>query len=119
MKKVYIVLEYPNENVDLQQLINENEDLSMFVPFIVGVFNKKSIASATAKEMTNKNGDKYSYFIEEYIINTMYFKTQEEVDKEVSDCIEEMVKEGLIDYKIGDDGQFYFEVTDKGKKEIE
>jgi len=24
-----------------------------------------------------------------------------------------MVKEGVIDYKIGEDGQFYFEVVDK------
>lgn len=113
MKKVYVVMEFPNEGMD------EQEDLSMLMPFIIGVFGKKSLASAIAKEMTEKQGDKYSYFIEEYDLNNVYFKTQEEVDREVSECIEEMVKEGLIDYKIGDDGQFYFEVTDKGKKEIE
>ena len=30
-----------------------------------------------------------------------------------------MVKEGILDYKIGEDGDFYFEVTENGQEEIQ
>jgi len=109
--KLYIVLEFPNPNVKHEE--------EVFDQFIVGVFSKKSIANAVAKDLKKKNKKKYDYLVEDYELNNLYFKTQEEVDREISDCIEEMVKEGLMDYTIGEDGEFYFEVTDKGKKETE
>lgn len=108
--KVYIVLEFPK-----QQETNEN----LVVPFIVGIFDRKKLAQKVVKQLRQKNKKTYMYLIEDYEINSMYFKTQEEVDREISECIEEMVKEGLLDYKIGEDGKFYFETTDKGKEELE
>lgn len=108
--KLYIVLEFPNPNID-------HED-QVFDPFIVGIFSKKSIANAVAKDLKKKNKTKYDYFVEDYELNNLYYKTQEEVDKEISQCIEELVKEGLMDYTVGEDGKFYFELTEKGKKEI-
>ena len=68
---------------------------------------------------SKKNKGKYEYIIDDYELNNIYFKTKEEVEQEISDSIEEMVKNGLMDYKVGEDGKFYFELTEKGKKEIQ
>lgn len=110
--KAYVVIEYPN----IEEITDIIEDAIM--PFVVGIFSKKSIARKVIENLIDKNKNKFLYFIEEYQVNNIYYKTEEELEKEVSESVEKMVKEGILDYKIGEDGQFYFEVTKKGEKEI-
>lgn len=112
MKKrsVYVLLEFPNMDDDSLQF----EDI---MPFIVGVFSKASIAEIEAEYMFKKNKGKYLYFIEDYELNTPYLKSEEEAERELSEALEQMVKEGIVDYKIGEDGDFYFEVVDRNKKD--
>lgn len=104
-KTVYILIEFPNLYNDL--------NIDDIMPFIVGVFSKKSIARAEKKELSLKNKGKYLYFIEPYEINAVYLKSEEEAEEELSEALEEMVKQGIVDYRIGEDGQFYFEVVEK------
>lgn len=110
--KLYIVYELLNSRLE------HSEEEYELHPFIVGIFSKKSLAKAIIKDLRFKNKDKYEYIIDDYALNNIYFKTQEEVDRELSESIEEMVRYGLMDYKIGEDGVFYFELTDKGKEEL-
>lgn len=110
--KLYIVYEVLNPKLE------HSEEEHELHPFIVGIFSKKSLAKAIIKDLRSKNKDKYDYFVDDYVLNNIYYKTQEEVDRELSESIEEMVRNGLMDYKIGEDGVFYFELTDKGKDEL-
>jgi len=109
-RKVYVLLEFPN-------LDDDNFPIDHIMPFIVGVFSKASIAEKEAEYMFNKNKGQYLYFIEDYELNTPYLKSEEEAERELSEALEQMVKEGIVDYKIGEDGDFYFEVVDKDKKD--
>lgn len=86
--------------------------------FIVGVFSNGQIAEEVVSSLYAKNKGAYEYQIEEYELDIMHYKTEEEMEQDVSEIIEEMVKDGLIDYKVGEDGQFYFEVTDKGEESL-
>jgi hypothetical protein len=113
MKKtrmVYVLLEFPN--VENETVL---EDIENFMPFIVGVFAKKSMAMEVAEELFLNNKKRYLYFIEDYELNTVYFEDEEDTQIELSEVLEEMVKDGTIDYKIGEDGQFYFEVVEKNE----
>lgn len=112
MKKAYVVLEF--DNID-----EEHEEIG--VPYIVGVFSKKSIAFRVAKRLFEKYGDYCTYAVQDYELNRVYLDEQsdEEMMAETSKAIEEMVKNGILDYKVGEDGDFYFELTEKGKKSIE
>lgn len=113
MKKtrvLYVLMEFPN--LDIEQ---EMEEEMYIAPFIVGVFSKKSLAMDAAEELYVKNKGRYLYLIEDYALNEMYFKDEEEIEREISEHLEEMVKEGVVDYKIGEDGNFYFEVVEDKK----
>lgn len=112
MKSAYIILKFANidEDIDIDE-----DDFFVPEPFIVGVFSKKSIANQTAYELSQRDKDHF-YAVEPYELNMVYVETQEEADAQVSECIEQMVKDGIVDYKIGEDGQFYFEVIDKDKR---
>jgi hypothetical protein len=90
------------------------------IPYIVGIFSGKTKAFKTAERLFKKYGEYCSYIVQDYEVNKVYLneQSQEEILKETSEAIEIMVKEGILDYKIGEDGDFYFEVTEKGKKEI-
>jgi hypothetical protein len=113
MKKtrmVYILLEFPN--IENETIL---EDIDNLMPFIVGVFAKKSMAMEVAEELFLNNKKRYLYIIEDYELNTVYFEDEEDTKRELSEALEEMVKEGIIDYKIGEDGQFYFEVVKKNE----
>ena len=112
--KLYVVYETLSPEVE-----HDPAELDNALPFIVGIFNKKGLAKAIVKDLTKKNKGKYEYIIDDYELNNIYFKTKEEVEQEISDSIEEMVKNGFMDYKVGEDGKFYFELTEKGKKEIQ
>ena len=113
MKKAYVVLEF--EDV---ANIEDEEEIFDIIPFIVGVFSKKSLAYKAADDLAIQNKDNF-YVVEDYALNVTYAKTEEEAAQHLSRSIEQMVKDGTIDYKIGEDGQFYFEVTEKGRKKIE
>lgn len=108
-RRVYVLFELPN----LEEGYTA-DDYAM--TFIVGVFSKASIAEKEAEYMFKKNKGQYVYFIEDYEINTPYLKSEEEAQRELSEALEEMVKEGIVDYKIGEDGDFYFEVVDEEKR---
>lgn len=113
MKKtrmVYVLLEFPN--IENETIL---EDIDNLMPFIVGVFAKKSMAMEVAEELFLNNKKRYLYIIEDYELNTVYFEDEEDTKRELSEALEEMVKEGIIDYKIGEDGQFYFEVVKKNE----
>lgn len=114
--KAYVVIEYPLvQDYDDDDIVDEEFELPSFV---VGVFNKRSLAKKIAQDLFKKNGNMYFYVVDEYDVNQAYVKTEEEAIEHVSESIEKMVKDGYLDYKIGEDGQFYFEVTEKGKTEL-
>lgn len=115
--KAYLVVEYPLiQDLEEDQVVDDEFELPSF---IVGVFNKKSIARKVAKDLFDRNGDFYFYVVDEYEVNQAYVKTEEEAFEHVSESIEKMVKDGYLDYKIGEDGDFYFEVTEKGRTELQ
>lgn len=106
-------MEFPN--LDIEELEAEDMDEDYTAPFIVGIFSKKSLAMDAAEELFIKNNEKYLYMIEDYILNEIYFEEDEDIEKEISESLEKMVKDGLVDYKIGEDGNFYFEVIEDKK----
>lgn len=114
--KIYVVFEYLNIE-DVEDMEDLENYMNSFIPFIVGTFSSKKLAKSIVKKFTDKYKDARTYFIEEYEVDNIYYKTEEELEKEVSESVEKMVKEGILDYKIGEDGQFYFEVIDKNKRE--
>lgn len=103
----YVVIEMP----DIEN-IQDVEDIAFAFPYVVGVFSRESLAVKTAEKLSIKNQG-YIYLIEDYELNMVYEANDEEAEREISESLEKMVKEGVIDYKIGEDGQFYFEVVDK------
>lgn len=103
----YVVIEMP----DIENIQNV-EDIAFAFPYVVGVFSRESLAVKTAEKLSIKNQG-YIYLIEDYELNMVYEANDEEAEREISESLEKMVKEGVIDYKIGEDGQFYFEVVDK------
>lgn len=120
--KAFVVIEVPSEEY-LEYLAENGVELEELVtidiPFIVGVFNKLKLAKEVANEFLEKNEGRYEYLIEQYEVNDVYFKNEEEAQKEISECLEEMVKDGIVDYKIGEDGQFYFEVVEDKEEDNE
>ena len=104
--KAYAVIEF--DNVDDP------------VPYIVGIFSRRTKAFRVARRLFKKYGEYCSYMVQDYEMDKVYLneQSQEEILQETSKVIEAMVKEGILDYKIGEDGDFYFEVTEKGQEEI-
>lgn len=80
---------------------------------ILGVFDNEELAEQSREELTNdEDEDIVFYEILEYQINTV----QEPEQEDVSEDIQELMKKEIIDYTIGEDGEFYFHLTEKGKQ---
>jgi len=92
-----------------------SEDTTNF--FVSGVFDSIELAEDAVEQLTLQTKEKklaQEYYVIEYTINELYEDIQlsRPVDEEIAD----LCKEGLIDYKVGEDGEFYFHLTEEGKK---
>lgn len=104
----YVLIEF-----DVVDIGDNHEDFG--IKDVLGVFTKKKLLQKAVKELTEKYDGQKIYAIGEFEINE-YYDDEEERDEDISEVLEEMVQDGIIDYTIGEDGQFYFHVTDKGKQ---
>jgi len=96
--------------------IVENEEDGTYS--IIGVFDNEKRAIKTAEALYEEKNQQIYYFIEEYEVNHVYPPDEDYLRKK-EEAIEELVKEGVLDYTIGEDGRFYFSLTEKGKRELE
>ena len=81
---------------------------------ILGVFDNEELAEQHREELTNdEDEDIVFYDILEYQMNILQ---EPEGEQDISDDLEELMKKEIIDYTIGEDGEFYFHLTDKGKE---
>lgn len=92
-----------------------SEDMTDF--FVSGVFDSIELAEDAVEELTLQAKEKklaQEYYVIEYNINELYEDTQltQPADEEIAD----LCKQGLIDYRVGEDGEFYFHLTEEGKK---
>lgn len=83
---------------------------------IVGVFDNEKLALLHKKDLESLNDtdDNHIVFYEilEYELNV----PQDPRDfDDISEELQDLVSKGIVDYMIGEDGQFYFHLTDKGK----
>jgi len=86
---------------------------------IVGIFDDYEKAVESAEILYESKNQKIYYFIEEYEMNRVYESDDEDFEQKYSEAIEDLVKEGILDYVVGEDGKFYFSLTEKGKEELE
>ncbi len=70
--------------------------------FVAGLFDSYDLAQNFAEEMKQEGYDEA--WIEEHTVN-------EYVVQDLSSEIQKLVDAGVIDYKVGEDGEFYFETT--------
>lgn len=102
-EKVWLILRYQVED-------------STVLP--VGVFFREETALRVVEELMDVF-ESHEFELIELATNTVYVQNQEEIDDMVSITVESLVKSGLVDYKIGEDGKFYYELTEDGKKAME
>ena len=55
---------------------------------------------------------------EEPIILSMLKKKKDQFEKQVEDTIIKLMKKGVLDQLVGEDGNFYYTLTEKGEKRI-
>ena len=64
--------------------------------------------------------DIFEYKLDESPILLDFFKTQKQQqginEEAIQDLIIELMKEGVLDQLVGEDGRFYYKLTEKGKK---
>jgi len=84
---------------------------------ILGVFDDKELAEDKIKELSlNADPTKCFYEALEYEMNVLMQESNENV---ISEAIESLIKRDLIDYTIGEDGEFYFHLTEKGRDVVD
>lgn len=88
---------------------------------IVGIFDDYDKAVESAEILYESKDQKIYYFIEEYDMNRVYEfdSDDDDFEQKYSEAIEDLVKEGILDYVVGEDGKFYFSLTEKGKEELD
>lgn len=80
---------------------------------VLGVFDNKGLAEQYREEFTKADGEDIVFYeILEYQINTI----EDPEEEDLSEDLRELVKKEIIDYTVGEDGEFYFHLTEKGKE---
>lgn len=112
MKKVYVIFKHTIYG------INHETNEPIFESELVGVFTSHKLAKQAIKtqEALGKPDDSKEivFEIEGMELNIMLM-SEEEQKEYVSSALECLVKDGLVDYKIDEKGEFVFELTEKGK----
>lgn len=90
-----------------------NDDETMNNPFLVGIFATEQRAEIAADTLQEEKGEEYTYFCLDYEVDQIYLKDEEgTMIDAIESELEDMIRQGKVDYKIGEDGEFYFEATD-------
>jgi hypothetical protein len=82
----------------------------------VGIYSSLKVAKNWMKKLENKSGkifDLFEYNIDEKPCILDYIEEQED---KLSGIITRLLKLGLIDQLIGEDGNFYYKITELGKQ---
>ena len=120
-EKCYILFQH-KKNSETQKNIGE--------PVILGVFTDecsiKEIQSSY-EDLFGPIEDNIDVWLEtqEFKYNTIAVHNQEDFDrvnrynKEKAEAYESLVKRGILDYRVDENGDFVFEVTPEGQKFIE
>lgn len=90
--------------------------------WVCGVFDNEDLAEESLAKLEEENETpNVTVFILKYPLNKLFDGTSAELhaNEDISKEIEQMVKEGFLDYTVGEDGRFYFNMTEKGKKAFE
>lgn len=119
--KCYILFQY-KKNSETGESIGE--------PAILGVFTDESSIreiQASYEDLFGPAEDNVEVWLEtqEFKYNTVVVYNQEDFDrvsrynKEKAEAYESLVKRGILDYRVDENGNFVFEVTPEGQKFIE
>lgn len=100
----WLVLRYEDDNTEA---------------FPVGIFDNEKTATHMIEELLETFKENKFELIQ-LTLNTVYIADgdQDKMDDLISLTVESLVKNGIADYKIGEDGNFYFELTEDGKKAL-
>jgi hypothetical protein len=87
-------------------VLRYGEDIDRTFP--VGIFTTQETATHLIQELMEVfESDEFELI--ELSPNTAYLQDKEEINEIVSLTVESLVKNGMVDYKIGEDGNFYYE----------
>ena len=79
---------------------------------VYGVYTKMSLAKKAARELRKRNKKKSVI----YDIVPMEVNSIPVTDLEIEDAIEDLINKGFMEAMVGEDGRFYYELTDLGRK---
>jgi len=89
------------------------------------LYTQKLEEFGTSNNFFSHNGVEASYDVLEFyldeppIILKMLEKKRNALQNDVEQAIIGLMKKGIVDQLIGEDGHFYYKVTEKGKKKME
>ena len=101
------------------QYIVEPETEEYNIPFQIGVFDDEKSAENIAMNLQAFYGDKYLFLITPFDLNQTYVRSEDDLEELAGETLESLIKSGYIDYKIDENGEFLYELTEKGRKDLD
>jgi len=92
------------------EIIEEFDELTIYGE-VVGVFSTQEGLDKAIKTLEENGVADYSY--QEIEMDKLVSNIS---DEEVNEMLHDLVKQDHLDLLVGEDGEFYFRLTDKGKE---
>ena len=89
------------------------------IPFQIGIFDDEKIAENITMNLQQIYGDKYLFLMTPFDLNQTYVRSEDDLEELAGDTLESLIKSGHIDYKIDESGKFLYELTEKGRKDLD
>lgn len=89
------------------------------IPFQIGIFDDEKIAENITMNLQKIYGDKYLFLMTPFDLNQTYVRSDADLEKVAGVTLESLIKSGHMDYKIDENGKFLFELTEKGRKDLD
>ena len=88
------------------------------IPFQIGIFDDEKIAENITMSLQQIYGDKYLFLMTPFDLNQTYVRSEDDLEELTGKTLESLIKSGYIDYKIDESGKFLYELTEKGRKDL-
>ena len=111
--------------VEVQKLTHEDDPKDIKLPSLEPIAACKDLETALEyvlklEEMTGTTDTMFDVFEFELdakpLMLDLLEKQQKDIEKAISQSIVDLMKEGMVDQLVGEDGNFYYTLTDLGKK---
>ena len=84
---------------------------------IKGVYSTMPLAQAAVKEFRKESKKKEETVLYDIVMKRLDYMPM--TSRDLEQAIEELIQKGLMEALVGEDGLFYYELTDKGRKYAE